>query len=144
MASLMVVSGKSRGCYVELEECPTTMGRDERCNAQILDELVSRRHLEVRFWAVCGRYQVVDLNSANGVFLNEQRVGRPTLLREGDVITIGETRIIYSEQDLTDCEAADDLFRVRGQTGRSTIIPGVPWPFRSRPARSAWKKKVPA
>ena len=143
MASLMVVSGKSRGSYVELEERTTRMGRDEACDAQILDELVSRRHMEIRFWAMCGRYQVVDLNSANGVFLNDERVRRPTLLRDGDVITIGETRVVYSDHELTDCEAADD-FRLRGQTGRSTIIPGVPWPFRKRPASTGWKSKVPA
>ena len=144
MASLIVVSGKSKGCYLPLEECTTSVGRDEGCDAQILDEMVSRRHMEIRYWAPAACFQVVDLQSANGVFVNDSRINRPTLLRDGDVIMIGESRIVYTAGDLDDCEAADMMIRHRGQTGRSTIMPGSKWPFVSKkPAKSAWRK-VPA
>ena len=75
------------------------IGRDPRCQV-VLDPLlyraVSRRHAEVspilgfdapagsRFWQVC------DLNSANGTFVNGQRIKGCQVLQVGDRIMLGQ------------------------------------------------------
>ncbi|MHC4901124.1 MAG: FHA domain-containing protein [Planctomycetota bacterium] len=49
MASLFVVSGKARGNYYLLNEGTVIVGRDEKADIQIVDEMVSRSHLEVTY-----------------------------------------------------------------------------------------------
>ena len=65
------------------------IGRDDRCDVQLSDPLVSRRHAVV----LDGDHGVVieDLGSANGLFLNGDRCVRTLPLRVGDVIQIGTT-----------------------------------------------------
>jgi hypothetical protein len=54
------------------------IGRDESCELQLDDPLISRRHAEVRFDH--GRWWVVDLQSRNGTRLDGQLVERAPLL----------------------------------------------------------------
>ena len=63
------------------------IGRDPGSNIVIDDLLASRRHAELRRGAE-GRYDVVDLDSHNGTFVNGHRVTRQTL-SPLDVIAIG-------------------------------------------------------
>ncbi len=70
----------------------TTIGRIPSNDLCIDTELVSRHHAVV---LVTDSGTVVeDLNSTNGVFVNEVRVMRQAL-REGDVLTIGATSFRY-------------------------------------------------
>jgi membrane-bound lytic murein transglycosylase D len=48
------------------------VGREQDCEMRLQDSKVSRRHLEVSFHD--GRWHIRDLSSANGVFVNGQRV----------------------------------------------------------------------
>jgi hypothetical protein len=53
------------------------IGRDETCELQLDDPLISRRHAEVRFDD--GRWWIVDLQSRNGTRLDGQLVERAPL-----------------------------------------------------------------
>ena len=53
------------------------IGRDDGCELQLVDPLVSRRHAEVRFED--GRWWIEDLQSRNGVRLDGQLVERAPL-----------------------------------------------------------------
>ena len=50
------------------------IGRDPQCDIPIADSVVSRRHAEVVLLA--GKWWIQDCNSANGIFVNGQRVDR--------------------------------------------------------------------
>ncbi len=50
------------------------------------DARVSRRHARIY---LDGEYHLEDLGSANGTFLNEEKIQRPTRLRAGDIIRVG-------------------------------------------------------
>jgi ABC-type multidrug transport system ATPase subunit len=63
-----------------------TVGRDPRNDLHLPDLLVSRNHAELRVQQ--GEAEIVDLGSANGTFVNGQRVTRAQVY-DGDVITIG-------------------------------------------------------
>jgi pSer/pThr/pTyr-binding forkhead associated (FHA) protein/S1-C subfamily serine protease len=51
--------------------------------------VVSGVHAEVRHAG--GEWRVADLASRNGTFVNGRRIGTPTVLRSGDMISLGET-----------------------------------------------------
>ena len=57
------------------------IGRDQINTLQLHDSEVSRRHVEIRTEA--DGFAVVDLQSSNGTFVNNQKIERQ-LLRSGD------------------------------------------------------------
>ncbi len=70
-----------------------TLGRAPANTLVIDDSKASGRHAEV--WPDGAGYMVVDVGSTNGTLLNGQplRPQEPQPLRDGDVITIGLTRV---------------------------------------------------
>ena len=60
----------------------------------IQDTSVSRRHAIIR--SRSGRYQVTDLNSTNGTFVNGQRVKGSAELERGDELRIGSVRFVVA------------------------------------------------
>jgi serine/threonine protein kinase len=73
----------------------TLFGR-ENADVKIADREVSRRHAIVR--KLDRGFEVEDLRSLNGTLLNDVAVAGATPLRDGDVITIGQSRIEVSVQ----------------------------------------------
>jgi hypothetical protein len=85
--ALVQDSGTGEGCWFEVFGTPLTLGAAAG-NDIVLDEpQVSRNH------AVIERHgrqvEIVDLNSGNGTFVNDEPVSR-RLLADGDVIRLGE------------------------------------------------------
>src|SRR5436190_3755765 len=64
-----------------------TAGRTVQCDVQLDDPSVSRRHCTITLLAN-GLLQVVDLESANGTFVNERPI-RDATARAGDLIRLG-------------------------------------------------------
>ena len=87
------VSGETAGTRLEVtvpEEAPLLLGRGEDCDVPLWDEVASRRHalLENRQ----GELWLVDLGSANGTWIGEQRIDRRQL-HGGEVVRIGSTNL---------------------------------------------------
>lgn len=72
-----------------------TIGRAPDNRLVLQDAQSSSHHAEIRPDAQ--GYLLVDLNSRNGTFVNDQRLmaQTPRLLISGDVVRIGETRLTY-------------------------------------------------
>ena len=70
-----------------------TLGRSKDCDCVLRDPNVSRRHAELRR-GTTGDWQVVDLNSTNGVKVNGRRVDN-SRLSPGDDVTLGTTRFTF-------------------------------------------------
>jgi putative methionine-R-sulfoxide reductase with GAF domain len=66
-------------------------GRSPDCSLEVPDPNASRQH--ARFLWDGAALTVADNGSANGTFVNEQRVTAPRPLGEGDVVRLGETRL---------------------------------------------------
>jgi aspartyl protease family protein len=66
-----------------------TIGRDSDNDIVVNDSKVSRHHLQI----VCegARFRVVDLNSTNGIFVNDRKIGGESLLTASDTVRIGNT-----------------------------------------------------
>ena len=71
-----------------------TVGRGPQCDLQIVTHTVSREH--ARLTMNGGVTLIEDLGSRNGVFVNAVRVDRRQL-RQGDLVTIGETEFRFIE-----------------------------------------------
>ncbi len=77
---------------------PVTVGRDEACDLQLQDPMASRRHLVIRFEN--DAWVAKDQGSSNGTRIGDQE--RPiasAILRDGDVVRIGETRLLIHFDD---------------------------------------------
>ena len=88
--SIAIQAGIGAGKVYPLTE-ETVIGRSEQANVHILDTRASRRHAVIR--KLTQGYQLNDAGSTNGTFLNGELMGRPAWLHDGDIITIGETKI---------------------------------------------------
>lgn len=69
-----------------------TIGRAPECELHVEDPAVSRRHCTLD-WVFVG-YQVTDLGSTNGTWVNDVRVSR-YVLGDGDILTVGTTRLVF-------------------------------------------------
>jgi len=121
MPSLVVISGPSEGDYYPLGNRTVVIGRDESCPIQILDDLVSRKHVQIRHDESAGGFVATDLKSANGMSLNGRQISSEVSLEDGDVIEIGKSRITFYTAKFEDRESAWAHYKERGQKFRSTM-----------------------
>lgn len=87
-----IINGKE---HVELEKPVVNIGRRSSCDIILHDPLVSRDHIQLR--AEAGRYILFDLSSTGGTYVNNHAVKSATL-KPGDVIRLGKTILIYSQE----------------------------------------------
>jgi NADPH-dependent 2,4-dienoyl-CoA reductase/sulfur reductase-like enzyme/pSer/pThr/pTyr-binding forkhead associated (FHA) protein len=69
------------------------LGRDHNNDIMLADAEVSRRHAEV-FPGPDGFY-VRDLDSSNGVIVNQTKITNPYLLTHGDRLTVGDSMLYF-------------------------------------------------
>jgi pSer/pThr/pTyr-binding forkhead associated (FHA) protein len=86
-AVLVVTQGPLSGRRIELEG-ELVIGR-EGATLTIEDSELSRRHAAVR--PVAGGYEVEDLGSLNGTYVNGRRIDGKASLVGGDAIKLGQT-----------------------------------------------------
>jgi len=122
MASIIVTSGDRKGDYYPLGHRTNVIGRVEALPIQILDDLVSRKHLQIRYDKDNDRYYALDMKSKHGVFINNRRIAEETALADGDEILIGQTTLLFTEKDFDDRESALSHYKKVGERARPTHI----------------------
>lgn len=122
MASLVVVDGQGKGTHFPLTEALVSIGRDDTCTFQVLDAMVSRKHLQVRLDAKLGKHVAGDYRSAHGVFINGKQIVVDTVLSDGDKVKIGQTTLVYLAADQADDAAALAAAKKKGEWKRTTIV----------------------
>jgi len=120
MACLIVTNGKQEGDYYPLGHRTNVIGRDEALPIQILDNMVSRKHLQIRYDPMMSRYSAFDMKSRNGVYVNDRRIEGETVLKDGDMILVGLTRLLFTDQDFKDKESALQHYKRAGERMRVT------------------------
>lgn len=78
-----------------------SIGRDNRCNIHLPHISVSKHHAMITLEG--GRYYITDTGSANGLFVNGSRVWNKVQLHEKDVITITNSKLIFTSQAISYC-----------------------------------------
>lgn len=86
---LHVTRGSEPGrIYSVSFDSATSVGRSKVNHVVLEDHSVSAQHFRIRPRE--GKFELIDLKSTNGTFVNERRVGRHPLVA-GDVIKVGQT-----------------------------------------------------
>lgn len=95
MAKIVVTGsdGQVREFDVDRE---MTLGRHDENDIVVREEKASRRHCRVSPKA--DRVLLEDLNSSNGTRVNDHKIKAEYLLKHGDTITIGGTKIVFQDE----------------------------------------------
>lgn len=94
-AELIAVAGPLRGRRWEIKALSGpgfVMGRSGDCNLSIGGEIATRQHATITMDS--GHWRIHDMNSANGTYLNGQRISSAAL-GDGDVVTIGDSQLQF-------------------------------------------------
>jgi len=93
----MIIKGVNAGRVFPLSKDETIIGRGMECDIRIPDTMVSRSHCRIKksndkFW-------IKDLHSTNKTFVNEKVISVEKKLQIGDIIKIGNTALIFTDQE---------------------------------------------
>lgn len=100
MFALVVIGHTSPGPRYPLTARPTVVGRAPDCDIVLADASISRRHAAI--WQGAGGVQVQDLSSQNGTQIDGEPVLETAVVREGQVIRLGQIdalRVIELEHE---------------------------------------------
>ncbi|OFS23246.1 oxoglutarate dehydrogenase inhibitor Odhl [Corynebacterium sp. HMSC04H06] len=91
-ALLVVKRGPNAGARFLLDQDTTTAGRHPEADIFLDDVTVSRKHAEFR--KQDGQFEVVDVGSLNGTYVNREP-RNSQVLEVGDEIQIGKFRLVF-------------------------------------------------
>ena len=115
---LTITSGEGRGLAVRVEGDRVLVGSGRECRLIIHDDSVDPVHAMFEI-AEDGDVEVQDLRTKTGTWVNGQRVGGATAIRDGDQIKIGATVLTASLHEPT---ADDDA----GEPAVEVAVPPEP------------------
>jgi diguanylate cyclase (GGDEF)-like protein len=116
---LVVIYGQHIGRKYDLFEDIVTIGRDPDNSIVLESDSVSRRHARIE------RFQdarfVIDMNSTNGTYLNDQPVQPRTRIASGQFIKIGDTIFKYLTGDNIEAAYYEEIYRMAVTDGLTQI-----------------------
>ena len=95
MARLVVERGNEKGLSLSLDP-PTAsivVGRLRTCALVLTDALASRQHFHISRHD--SRYVIADLQSHNGTYVNGEKIAAERILRSGDELRLGSSRLVF-------------------------------------------------
>jgi phosphoserine phosphatase RsbU/P len=115
MPSLQVLKGPNEGAVIQLEHERSVLGRNPDCAVVIPVTSVSREHAEIH--RVNGKFYIIDRQSRNGTFVNNQAISQKTLLKNNDRIRICDFIAAFLDAG----PEADDSDEPDAEEGPSTV-----------------------
>ena len=94
-ARLEFILGPMANQTLPLTDDVTTIGSVAGNTVVLADPAVSRKHAGIR--KVDGDYELADLGSTNGVYVNGHKVPKKTSSR-GDIIRVGNTEAVFKRE----------------------------------------------
>jgi len=123
-AYLIVISAKSAatiGRMFKLEQQEIVLGRSVEATFQVEDDGISRKHAKLVLGPT-GQYQLVDLGSTNGTYLNGTRV-EIAELTDGDKIQLGSNTVLkFSLQDQLEEQYQRSIYESATRDGLTRIF----------------------
>ncbi|MGH7214826.1 MAG: ATP-binding protein [Tepidisphaeraceae bacterium] len=119
MLTLLVLQGPDKGRRFELPDARALIGRESR-SLPLTDNTVSRRHAELV--PEDGDWVLQDLGSANGSYINGQRVADRHELKLGDQIRVGRTILVFGAQPGVTRAAGGNVSLMGEEAGMDSAI----------------------
>ncbi len=91
--AFLITQDESKARY-PITRTTCRLGRSKNNEITLRDSSVSRRHAEIHR-DQGDEFTLIDLNSLNGVFVNNEKIGRYKL-KEGDIVEIGDINLRFS------------------------------------------------
>ncbi len=123
MPVIIVLTGSNNGDYQPIEKKPIIVGRDMSCDFQLVDPTVSRLHLQLQLNETDQTCVATNLSSTSGVLVNNHMVTVDIHLRDGDIIQLGETLLLYAVKEFSDVQSAVNYYRSSGACLEPTMLP---------------------
>jgi len=89
----VVVDGPMAGQVISLEDGRKTIGRGPMNDVAVPDMQISQRHCLLK--SHDGHFAIFDLGSRNGTFINSVRIEEATILKNGDEVRLGTTKLMF-------------------------------------------------
>jgi hypothetical protein len=86
---LVITQGERKGLVINLDRREISIGRAENSDLVINDEYTSTHHAKLVL--INNDWMLQDLNSTNGTFIDDNRVGTPVVVHLDTPIRIGKT-----------------------------------------------------
>ena len=112
-------TGPSMGKRCPLGIAPLYLGRGEDNDIRIQDNSVSRKHAVVQ--PVGDGFQVADLGSTNGTFINDVPVERPTIIRDRSYLRIGNCIYKFLTGGNIEADYHEEIYRLTITDGLTEI-----------------------
>lgn len=122
-ACLVVVYGQQIGRRIELTGAPLVIGRSPRSDLQLDEESVSRQHVRIEPDPQSNdgvSWQIVDLDSTNGTYVNDAPVRRATL-RHGDLIQVGCSILRYLAGNSIERAYHEEIYKLMSMDGLTQL-----------------------
>ncbi len=122
MAKLQVASGRDSGAEYDLPTSKeTVIGREGYCDIVLAKNTVSRRHSRI----ICrGEYfEIEDLGSVNGTFVNGHRLDGPHRIEDGDRINIYDVPLVFIADESHISEKQSSPEEATTEIDDSALIP---------------------
>lgn len=129
MATLYVLHGPDKGRTIKIEDGTVLLGRGSD-QAPLTDQTVSRRHAELKLEQ--GSWTLRDLNSANGTYVNGNRIVDPVRLKHGDQVKLGSTLLMYGSEDAVEQLSGENIpsdlvnLDADNETAGASVLASVP------------------
>lgn len=117
---ITVLVGSNVGAAFVLSSQAVLIGRNPRAQVPLEDEGISRN--QARILARDGGYELEDLDSTNGTYIEGVRVQGRVPLHDGSRIQMGNTLLRFALQDQIECEAAQRLYEASVRDGLTGVF----------------------
>lgn len=89
---IVALNGDHKGEDFRLKAGKNVIGTASDCDIVLTDKKVSRKHCTIRYEG--GEFQIADLDSSNGSFVNEDRIQKHDLI-DNDILKLGDIQFKF-------------------------------------------------
>jgi hypothetical protein len=89
---VVALNGQHKGEDFRLRVGKNVIGTAADCDIVLTDKKISRKHATIRYEG--GEYQIADLDSSNGAFVNDEKVQKHDLI-DNDIIKLGDIQVEF-------------------------------------------------
>ena len=93
---LVCIEGAEKGKDYRIAAKNNSIGRSETADISIKDQAVSREnHARLSYDGKHNKFYLIPAESTNNIYINDEPIFVPTVLKKGDVIELGESKFIF-------------------------------------------------